>query len=310
MPINWNLKDVNKKAVCMSSLLKTSTNIFLNLEPNANLSKEFPYFGYIEIKINDLPTFNMFSNNDDLVAQKYFWHGMNSYERTTLKIWSILSKKSRTTFDIGSYTGIFAISAAVSNPKSKIYAVEAFDMNYSRILVNIRCNNIGNIKVFNSAVSDNDQYVELRLRSGDGVLSTGGSISNNRNKDYALKKNVKSTTLEDLLLKNEISTLDLMKIDIEGYELVALKAFEKLLFLHKPDIIIEVLPSSDGNELYDFFLSGDYYCFYINEKQQSLHLISQVSNNTEPGSRNWFVTCKTKDELNILFKDKVIINGI
>ena len=91
MPINWNLKDVNKKAVCMSSLLKTSTNIFLNLEPNANLSKEFPYFGYIEIKINDLPTFNMFSNNDDLVAQKYFWHGMNSYERTTLKIWSILS---------------------------------------------------------------------------------------------------------------------------------------------------------------------------------------------------------------------------
>ena len=85
------------------------------------LIKKFPYFGCIGVSINDLPTFNMFSNNDDTVAKAYYWGGKDSYEATTLKIWTKLSVKSRTTFDIGSYTGLFALSAAVSNPKSKIF---------------------------------------------------------------------------------------------------------------------------------------------------------------------------------------------
>ena len=120
MTINSNLNELNEKAVCISQLLKNSKSSPLKRESNGNLAKKFPYFGYIEINISDLPTFTMFSNNDDVVAQHYFWRGNDSYESTSLKIWAILSKKSRTIFDIGSYTGIFALSAAVSNKKSKI----------------------------------------------------------------------------------------------------------------------------------------------------------------------------------------------
>ena len=308
MPDGFSLNEVNNNALSASHSVRTTVNNSLKNKSTAFLSKNFPYFGYIGIKINDLPSFNLFSNNDDVVAQEYFWRGPDSHERTTLKVWSILSKKSRTTFDLGSYTGIFALSAAVSNPKSKIYALEAFNINYARILVNINCNKISNITVLNNAVSDHNRNVELRLKSGDFVLSTGGSISDKINCDFTFIKKVKCMTLENIIRKNKIKSLDLIKIDIEGHELVSLKAFEKSLFYHKPDLIIEVLPTSEGIELYDFLQSGGYNCYHIDEENNSLKLLSRTDVYSDYDSRNWFLTFKNTNDLKSIFRDQIILN--
>src|SRR3712207_3489738 len=43
------------------------------------LKRQHPYFGYVDIEVENVPPFLMFSNNDDQVAQTYFWYGPDSF---------------------------------------------------------------------------------------------------------------------------------------------------------------------------------------------------------------------------------------
>src|SRR5688572_26157283 len=79
--------------------------------PVTDLRKIAPYFGYVEVSISGVPEFSMLSNNDDFVAERYFWYGADAYEPTSLQVWTGLARRSAVVCDVGSYTGVFALSA-------------------------------------------------------------------------------------------------------------------------------------------------------------------------------------------------------
>ena len=58
--------------------------------------------------------------------------------------------------------------------------------------------------------------------------------------DDSATRYVQSVVLDDRL--RELSRLDLIKLDIEGYELVALRGLERSVARHRPTLVVEFNP--------------------------------------------------------------------
>lgn len=118
---------------------------------------------------------------------------------------------SSTIIDIGAHIGLFSIFASRKFKNSKIYSVEPNSENFDLFKENIRMNKIQNIKPFNFAVSSKNGSISFYINEKD---SASHSIFKNKGKLV----NVKSCTLEKIIIDNKISTCDLLKMDCEGAE--------------------------------------------------------------------------------------------
>lgn len=142
-----------------------------------------------------------------------------------LNIWREASMGKHIVADVGGYDGIFGIIAALGNPLSSVYIFEPEPINFKQIQKNIELNKLSNVKLVESAVSDQHGTVHFDRHIG----GTGGKIAN---KGYE----VRCTTLDTFFSGKPQPTL--MKIDIEGAEGRALSAAGNLL-ASKPAILLE-----------------------------------------------------------------------
>lgn len=86
---NDRLAKANLRALANRPLLKPGYEyrpISTHSSDFQALKKEFPYFGYINVEVEDVRPFLMFSSNDDRVAQTYFYYGANAFESLSLRI--------------------------------------------------------------------------------------------------------------------------------------------------------------------------------------------------------------------------------
>ncbi|WP_248914023.1 FkbM family methyltransferase [Pseudomonas moorei] len=270
--------------------------------------KKYPWYGFVDVDISGVPTFTMFSNNDDFVAQAYFWKGVDAYESTSLKLWTTLARKSVSVFDIGAYSGVYSLAASRASPKSKIYAVEALDRVYSRLLINKAANSAANINCFNFAVSDCDSEIELLIYSGQDILVSGSStIADVCARVPHEKKRVKSLTLDSFVESNAILGVGLIKIDAEGAEHLILKGAQRLISNYLPDIICELLPAAKINDIVEFFGLLGYKYYKISESSMKLvqHLTPPLSDDST--DYNIFISAKSDAELKRLLPEFEII---
>ena len=229
------------------------------------LSKQFPYYGYVEVDISNVPKFLMFYNNDDTIARTFFWWGKDSYEPTSLKIWTALSLNSFSILDVGAYSGVYSLAAASANPRAKIYSFEALDRVYSRLLVNQCVNNFINIKPLNFLISNsvNDSN-NLNVYSGETILVSGSTTidKSTQGKNPYETKFVKSATLDSMFADHQVS---LIKIDVEGAELLVLEGSKNVIQNNYPDILMEVLTDADVAGLNELLKKYSYNYYSIND---------------------------------------------
>jgi FkbM family methyltransferase len=115
--------------------------------------------------------------------------------------------------DIGSHIGIFSIYAAKKANKGKVYAFEPISSNYSILKDNIYLNSIKNIYTENIGISYKRGKKKIYINNRN---SAGHS-------SYIYKKNDKyiianMNTLQNIIKRNKISKVNLLKIDCEGAE--------------------------------------------------------------------------------------------
>ena len=87
-------------------------------------------------------------------------------------------------------------------------------------------------------------------------------------KKNCLEVNIPITTIDDFVVKNQISALDVIKIDVEGNELNVLKGANKTLSEQQPLILMEV--SDRRTKVFDYkarllcdILKEHGYQFYV-----------------------------------------------
>lgn len=141
--------------------------------------------------------------------------------------------------DVGANIGIVSLIASRAvGPNGKVYAIEALPATRARLETNIELNNAGNIEVIPIALSDRDGSVSF-FASTDGNIG-GSSLSSQGSKAEAVT--VPCRTMATLIADGIIAKCDVMKMDIEGAEILAIKGMTGLFESEPPRaVMIEVV---------------------------------------------------------------------
>jgi len=165
----------------------------------------------------------------------------NEYEPWIIKYAQIILSDTTdpVIFDIGANIGLISLPLSRIFKKGKIHAFEALPPCAVVLENNIKKNNINNIRVINKAISSSKDNLEINLPAGHAL---GNAFitqpSNDKSKSLGVFS-VEAITVDDYVNTNHIKKIDLIKIDVEGWEEQVLIGAEKTIKMLNPTCIIE-----------------------------------------------------------------------
>ncbi len=177
--------------------------------------------------------------------------------------------------DLGANIGTVSIPLIKERPDIKIVCVEAAPWIFSYLQKNLARNNMHNVIAVNKVLfySDNEivNFYSPNDQFGKGSLSPVFT-------DKVVK--VKSIKIDSLLTDLKIENVDLIKIDVEGYEYHVFKGATELLSRHDaPDILFEFVDWAEENakgiEIGDsqrILKDMGYKIFYFKEKGELMEV--------------------------------------
>lgn len=129
-------------------------------------------------------------------------------------------------YDLGANRGLYTCLAGKVIESGEIHAFEPNPIAASDLQKNIQQNDLSStVTVHQKAVSNTAGEVPFLVRPE----STGNTLQTTIVEDDAETITVKSVSLDDFIVENGIPNPTIMKIDIEGAELDALKSMKKSL---------------------------------------------------------------------------------
>ncbi len=148
------------------------------------------------------------------------------YEPQLIQAAFNLLKPGSVVVDVGASIGAFTLPICTAvGSTGTVLAIEASPSIYPYLRGNVRANNLQNVILENCAVADRDnQDVDFYEAPIDhfGMGSLAPQFH-----DQPIR--VPSATLDALLLKYNLSHVDVVKVDVEGYEAAVFSGAQKLL---------------------------------------------------------------------------------
>jgi len=177
-------------------------------------------------------------------------------EGKELEIISSFIKNGGVFLDIGANVGYYSLMAAKLGA-TKIIAVEPNPIVLDRFKINIKFNGFDSkIKTFQIGIGAKRTTMELRLSDVD--MGSSSIVNSKLNSD---KIKIKIIPLSELLKKEVITKIDVLKIDIEGFEDRALFPYFKTLDkkLYPRLILMEDSSQKDWEQnIYEWLLANGY----------------------------------------------------
>jgi FkbM family methyltransferase len=190
------------------------------------------------------------------IAKKIHYKG---HEHEIVEWWAAESKKHKVIYDFGGYNGLFGIASAMANPNARVSIFEPDPECSRQIEENIKLNGVTNCELKKVAISDKDGISHFSDSGPSAHIAESG-------------QEVKTVKLDSL------PQADLIKLDVEGIELKALKGGAKVLKA-KPMILLEdhhkFLPryGDTEEELFKYVDQLGYKRKYLREDQYSKHFL-------------------------------------
>jgi len=156
------------------------------------------------------------------------WTGLRCESREVSFIFDML-KPGMTVFDVGANAGIFAISAAKKIGGGRVFAFEPRPSTCELLNENLQLNHVPDVHVVKMVLGDT---------VGKGVLQVNASGNDGRNtlgqathphSPVVGQEDVGVTTVDVFVKKRNVSRIDVMKVDIEGAELMLFRGARELL---------------------------------------------------------------------------------
>jgi FkbM family methyltransferase len=151
----------------------------------------------------------------------------NPYEPETVAILHEHLKSGDVFFDIGANEGVMsACAAALVGPTGCVVAVEPQSRLLDVLEINLALNSTGTYHIVHGAVSDRDgDRVSISLQP-EG--NTGGSSIVHKGK-FSGTEQISTYTVDTLAKSFGIDRIDLVKVDVEGYEPEVARALHRML---------------------------------------------------------------------------------
>lgn len=144
-------------------------------------------------------------------------------------------------FDIGANVGFYALNWAQElAPGGSIHVFEPVPTTYERLVRNIALNGLeDHIRANNMGVGDEIAKLTIYLPEFSG--SGAASIKDLHPDETSIQVEADVTTLDIYFANAGLDRLDMMKVDVEGAELMVLKGGMNTLGAHKPLLFLELL---------------------------------------------------------------------
>ena len=162
----------------------------------------------------------------------------DDYEKAEIRLFRRLLRPGMRVVDLGANIGVYTvIAASCVGPRGRVFAFEPAPENVAFLRRNLEANGIANVQVVSKAVGDSPQTVKLYLAAhsvGTHSVSKVGPQS----------IDVEVIRVDDAIPSNE--TIDVIKMDIEGFEPAALRGMSRILAASMPTLFVEYNPTAVG----------------------------------------------------------------
>ena len=185
-----------------------------------------------------------------------------------LKLISSIVKPGFNILDIGANIGFYTkVFSDIVGNEGNVHAFEPETLNFNYLKQNVQSKT--NVKIVNKAVSDKTGPIKIYLSKMLNVDHRTYPVD-----DYADVIEINAITIDDYLDLMNSPVVDFIKMDIQGFEMSALKGMEKTL-ANNPDlkIITELWPyglqkaGSSAIEILDFANSKNFNIYLITNNQ-------------------------------------------
>jgi FkbM family methyltransferase len=126
--------------------------------------------------------------------------------------------------DIGANIGIYTVFMAKKASKGRVFAFEPVPVNRSVMTLNVLLNELCNVEIKDFALSDSSGAVKFSVAE-DGAYCSIRATDRKRELRSVL---VNAATLDEVFAHGKVK-VDIVKIDVEGAELLVLKGGQRLL---------------------------------------------------------------------------------
>jgi len=169
--------------------------------------------------------------------------------------------------DVGANIGWFSLSLALTRPDVSVQSFEPVPGTFAYLKRNVELNGAGNVRIHNFGFSDAERDLAFYFYpEGSGNASS----ANLAERDDAQLVTCRVRRLDDFMAEDG-GGADLIKCDVEGAELFALRGAEETLRRDRPILFVEMLRKWAAkfgyhpNEIIQFLEPMGYRCFWIGE---------------------------------------------
>ena len=160
--------------------------------------------------------------NDPVISGALFF---GVYEKSETKFLNDICFEGMKVIDIGANVGYYsALTSDAVGPEGIVLAIEPDPESFKYLLKTIHASKFKNIRPFLKAASDHNNILPLFISKdnrGDNRLY--------KTKQKRNSINVETIRVDELIIENEIDQIDLIKIDVQGYEPKVIRGMQKII---------------------------------------------------------------------------------
>jgi FkbM family methyltransferase len=193
--------------------------------------------GLVEVKVaaGDLAGYTI---QLDMQIDKDYWLG--TYEPELQAVLRELIPSAAVIFDVGANIGyVSLLLAKAAGVKGKVFAFEALPSNVEQLQRNLALNGMERrVTVIASAVTQAPGPVRFLVHSSGGMGKVAGSAG--RGDKYQSEVTVPGISLDEFVFRQENPPPQVVKMDIEGGEVLALAGMGRVLAEARPLMLMEL----------------------------------------------------------------------
>jgi FkbM family methyltransferase len=151
------------------------------------------------------------------------------FERHELDFILNILQPGMTFFDVGANVGLYSLPAAQKVVHGRVFSFEPCEWTYHLLLRNIKLNALDNVSAIRTALGEFSGQAVLQINApGKDGLNTLGRPGH-PDCEITGQETVPITSLDEFMAQSNVSTVDVMKVDVEGAELSLFRGARNLL---------------------------------------------------------------------------------
>lgn len=203
----------------------------------------------------------------DHIESQVFWQGFQEADEGVIVLLKRYLPADGVFIDIGANIGTFTLVAARAAFRGQIHAFEPSGHHFGRLSRNVALNRFDNVTLNQKGLYDQPGEATLFLPSRAGEMNNSGAASlytSPAEKEAQVSEAIVLVRLDDYVRAQNITRIDIIKIDIEGAEIKALNGARETIAHLRPLVFMELdrdnlaKAGCGPNEVLEFWESMNY----------------------------------------------------